>query len=75
MEAISASVIGGTFLTGGVGTIVGTFFDVLIKAIIETYIRFEGTLSSWWNRIVLLALLCFFIVLQSVFAMIRAKRK
>ena len=75
MEAISASVIGGTLLTGGVGTIVGTFFGVLIKAIIETYIRFEGTLSSWWNRIVLSALLCFFIVLQSIFTMIRAKRK
>lgn len=75
MEAISASVIGGTLLTGGVGTVVGTFFGVLIKAIIETYIRFDGTLSSWWNKIVLSALLCFFIVLQSVFTMIKAKKK
>ncbi len=75
MEAISASVIGGTLLTGGVGTVVGTFFGVLIKAIIETYIRFDGTLSSWWNKIVLSALLCFFIVLQSVFAMLKARKK
>ena len=75
MEAISASVIGGTLLTGGVGTVVGTFFGVLIKAIIETYIRFDGTLSSWWNKIVLSALLCFFIVLQSVFSMLKARKK
>ncbi len=74
MEAISSAVIGGTLLTGGVGTVVGTFFGVLIKATIETYIRSDGTLSSWWNRIVLSALLCFFIILQSVFATLKAKR-
>ncbi len=75
MEAISSAVIGGTLLTGGVGTVVGSFFGVLIKATIETFIRCNGTLSSWWNKIVLSALLCFFIVLQSVFAMIKAKKK
>lgn len=75
MEAISSAVIGGTLLTGGVGTVVGTFFGVLIKATIETYIRCDGTLSSWWNKIVLSALLCFFIVLQSVFAIIKNRKK
>ncbi|MDC7127388.1 MAG: sugar ABC transporter permease YjfF [Spirochaetales bacterium] len=73
MEAIASAVIGGTLLTGGVGTAIGSFFGVLIKAIIETYIRCNGTLSSWWNKIVLSALLCFFIVLQSVFASMRSK--
>ncbi len=73
MEAIASTVIGGTLLTGGVGTVVGSFFGVLIKAIIETYIRCNGTLSSWWNKIVLSILLCFFIVLQSVFAAIRRR--
>jgi simple sugar transport system permease protein len=74
IEVIASTVIGGTLLSGGVGTVVGSFFGVLIKAIIETYIRCNGTLSSWWNKIVLSALLCFFIVLQSVFASIRRKR-
>ncbi len=74
MEAIASTVIGGTLLTGGVGTAIGSFFGVMIKAIIETYIRSNGTLSSWWNKIVLSALLCFFIVLQRVFAIIRSKR-
>lgn len=75
MEAIASAVIGGTLLTGGVGTVVGTFFGVLIKATIETFIRCDGTLSSWWNKIVLSALLCFFIVLQSIFVIWRARKK
>jgi len=75
MEAIATSVIGGTLLTGGVGTVIGTFFGVLIKATIETFIRCDGTLSSWWNKIVLSAILCFFIVLQSLFIMLKKKRK
>ena len=73
MEAISSAVIGGTMLTGGVGTVVGTFFGVLIKATIETIIRCQGTLSSWWNKIVLSAILCFFIILQSVLSMMKRK--
>lgn len=75
MDAIASAVIGGTMLTGGVGTVVGTFFGVLIKATIETYIRCNGTLSSWWNKIVLSALLCFFIVLQSVFIMMKNQKR
>src|SRR5574344_2480800 len=74
MEAIASAVIGGTMLTGGVGTVIGTFFGVLIKATIETFIRCNGTLSSWWNKIVLSAILCFFIVLQSIFILIKNKK-
>lgn len=75
MEAISSAVIGGTMLTGGVGSVVGTFFGVLIKATIETLIRSQGTLSSWWNKIVLSIILSFFIVLQSVFIIIKNRQK
>ncbi|CBL36368.1 Ribose/xylose/arabinose/galactoside ABC-type transport systems, permease components [butyrate-producing bacterium SM4/1] len=71
MDAIASSVIGGTLLTGGVGNVFGTLFGVLIKATIEAFITFQGTLSSWWTRITIAALLCFFIVLQSVLAMIK----
>lgn len=46
MDAIAAAVIGGTLLTGGVGTVVGSLFGSLIKGIIETIITFQGTLSS-----------------------------
>lgn len=66
MDAIASSVIGGTLLTGGVGNPVGTLFGVLIKGSISSLITTQGTLSSWWVRIALSALLCFFIVLQSL---------
>jgi simple sugar transport system permease protein len=68
MDAISASVIGGTLLSGGVGNPIGTLFGVLIKGTISSLITSQGTLSSWWVRIALSALLCFFIVLQSIIA-------
>ena len=38
----------------------------LIKGTISSLITTQGTLSSWWTRIILSALLCFFIVIQSV---------
>ncbi|MDD2978421.1 MAG: sugar ABC transporter permease YjfF [Hespellia sp.] len=74
MDAISSAVIGGTLLSGGVGTPVGTLFGVLIKGSISSLITTQGTLSSWWVRITLSALLCFFIVLQSIFASLKKKK-
>lgn len=74
MEAIASSVIGGTLLTGGVGNVIGSLFGVLIKGTIESIITFQGTLSSWWTKIAIAALLCFFIVMQSLFAAVK-KRK
>jgi len=75
MEAIAAAVIGGTLLTGGVGNVIGSLFGVLIKGTIETFITFQGTLSSWWTKIVIAVLLCFFIVLQSILASTKHKGK
>lgn len=73
MEAIASAVIGGTLLSGGVGNVFGSLFGVLIKGTIETFITFQGTLSSWWTKITIAALLAFFILLQSLFA--KAKEK
>jgi simple sugar transport system permease protein len=64
LDTIAAVVIGGTLLTGGYGTIIGTLVGVLIQGLIQTYITFEGTLSSWWTKIAIGALLFAFIVLQ-----------
>ena len=74
MDAIASSVIGGTLLTGGVGNVIGSLFGVLIKGTIETFITFQGTLSSWWVRITIAALLAFFIILQSIFAKTKEKK-
>ena len=75
MDAISSAVIGGTLLSGGVGTPIGTLFGVLIKGTISSLITTQGTLSSWWVRIILSVLLCFFIVIQSVIASMKKKSK
>ncbi|QJY48208.1 sugar ABC transporter permease YjfF [Pseudonocardia broussonetiae] len=64
LDAIAAVVIGGTLLSGGVGLVVGSLLGVLVLGIIQTVISFEGTLSSWWTRIVIGVLLLVFVVLQ-----------
>ncbi|WP_417680425.1 galactofuranose ABC transporter, permease protein YjfF [Roseibium sp.] len=64
LDAIAAVVIGGTLLTGGTGFVAGTFFGILIMGLIQTYIVFDGTLSSWWTKIVIGGLLFAFILLQ-----------
>jgi simple sugar transport system permease protein len=67
LDAIAAVVIGGTLLSGGVGYVAGTLFGVLILGIIQTLIAFDGTLSSWWTKIVVGALLLLFCLLQRLF--------
>ncbi|MCG6113198.1 MAG: sugar ABC transporter permease YjfF [Paracoccus sp.] len=64
LTAIAAVVIGGTLLTGGSGTMIGTLVGVLTMGLIQTYIVFDGSLSSWWTKIVIGLLLLGFILLQ-----------
>jgi galactofuranose transport system permease protein len=64
LDAIAAVVIGGTLLSGGVGYVAGTVVGVLILGIIQTLVIFNGTLSSWWTRIVVGILLCVFCLAQ-----------
>lgn len=73
LDAIAAVVIGGTLLTGGFGYVFGTLIGVLIMGVVQTYISFDGTLSSWWTKIVIGGLLFCFIALQQF--MVRKKPK
>ena len=65
LDAIASVVIGGTLLSGGVGYLPGTIVGVLIQGVIQSFISFEGTLNSWWTKIVVGALLFLFILLQT----------
>lgn len=65
MDAIAASIIGGTLLTGGVGNIFGTLFGVLTTGIVLLVVTAIGSQDPWWPQITRAAMLCFFIVLQS----------
>jgi simple sugar transport system permease protein len=71
LDAIAAVVIGGTLLTGGSGYVLGTVLGVLVLGLIQTLIRFDGNLSSWWTRMVIAILLFVFIVLQRVVVWLR----
>lgn len=73
MQAIAAAVVGGTMLTGGVGNVIGSFFGVLIIGTITTLINTNGKLLSGWSNIAVAALLCIFIILQSVITVIRER--
>lgn len=66
MDAIATVVIGGTLLTGGSGTIIGTLAGTLILGIIQTGITFQGTLNSWWTKVTVGMLILIFIVLQRI---------
>lgn len=75
MDAISSAVIGGTLLTGGVGNVLGTLVGVMINGTISTLVKSNGKLVSSWANIVTAILLCFFILLQSIFAKIKERSK
>ncbi len=64
LDAIATVVIGGTLLSGGVGSVLGSFLGLMIFAIIQTGIIFQGTINSWWTKILTGALLLAFILLQ-----------
>jgi simple sugar transport system permease protein len=74
MDAIASAVIGGTLLTGGVGNVIGSLFGVLINGTITVLVNTNGKLLSSWANIATAALLCVFIILQSVFALVKAQR-
>ncbi len=67
LDAIATVVIGGTLLTGGAGSILGTVLGVLVYGIIQVLIVFQGTLNSWWTRIVIGFLVFVFCLLQRLF--------
>lgn len=74
MDAIAACVVGGILLTGGFGYPVGPMLGVLVTGVIQNLITFNGTLNSWWTKVVVGGLLFLFIALQRVIV-IRGERQ
>ncbi len=66
MNAIASSIIGGTMLTGGVGNIIGTLFGVLSLSTIQNIVASAGLDQAWWTGITIAAMLCIFLLIQSV---------
>ena len=66
MNAIAASIIGGTMLSGGVGSIVGALFGVLSLSTIKDIVSSMGFDEAWWTGITVAAMLCLFLIIQSI---------
>lgn len=73
IQAIASSIIGGTLLTGGVGSVIGTLFGVLSLKTINNIVIASGLREPYWQSITTGLMLCFFILLQSVILTIRKK--
>jgi len=71
LDAIAATVIGGTLLSGGHGSVIGTLLGVLILGLIQLYITLQGSLSSWVAKIATGALLLLFIAAQRLLSQFR----
>ena len=74
MQAIASSIIGGTLLSGGVGSVVGTLFGVLSLKTINNIVVASGLREPYWQSITTGLMLCFFILLQSVILSHRKKK-
>jgi ribose/xylose/arabinose/galactoside ABC-type transport system permease subunit len=73
LDAIAAVVLGGTLLSGGIGSVLGTVVGVMILAIIGQIVTLEN-LTSWWTRIAVGVLLLLFIVMQKLLTRLGAVR-
>ncbi|MFI6095987.1 ABC transporter permease [Lentzea sp. NPDC051213] len=66
LDAISVVVIGGTLLTGGMGTILGTVIGVGLIKVIQNVINQIGTLDSNYQSVVSGVFLLIVVVLQRI---------
>lgn len=73
IQAIASSIIGGTLLTGGVGSVIGTLFGTLSLKTISNIVIASGLREPYWQSITTGLMLCFFILLQSVILRFRKK--
>lgn len=72
LQAIAAVVIGGTLLTGGKGSMVGTIAGVLLLGVIQNLINQVGTMRAEWQLVVSGTFLLVVVVVQTLLT--RAQR-
>ena len=73
MNAIASAIVGGTLLSGGVGNVLGTMVGVRTLATIKAIVPASGLTEPWWQSITTGAMLCLFILMQSVVLGMRGK--
>ncbi len=65
LEAIAAVVIGGTLLSGGIGSLSGTLAGALLLKVIQNLINQVGTLSSYYQQVVSGVFLLLVVLIQT----------
>lgn len=65
MDAIAATVIGGTLLSGGTGGVKGTIFGVFILGIMKQIFNLQGNLNTWWQNVATGVILLVVVIAQS----------
>ena len=63
LNAIGAAIIGGTAMTGGSGSVFGTFLGVLLISLLQVGLPFVGLNADWQLLItgcILMGIFCFF---------------
>ncbi|MDZ8227806.1 ABC transporter permease [Nostoc sp. ChiVER01] len=50
-DAIAATVMGGTFLAGGQGSVFPTLIGVLLLGMMYNLLNLEGTITPWWQLV------------------------
>jgi ribose/xylose/arabinose/galactoside ABC-type transport system permease subunit len=66
MQAIAATVLGGTMLTGGVGKISGTFFGVMFMATLTSLFNMMSGVNTFWQYVITGVLLLVVVLSQSI---------
>lgn len=73
LDAIAAVVLGGTLLTGGSGTVLGTLVGVLLLQVIKNVINQIGSLDSDWQAVVSGSILLAVVTLQQYLARVQRR--
>lgn len=73
MQALAVVVVGGTLLTGGVGSFFGTFIGTIIMGLVLNLINMQGDLSSFWQTVVRGAFLLIVVIVQRLVAIYQSK--
>ncbi|RBM21620.1 ATPase [Prauserella sp. PE36] len=73
LEVISAVVLGGTLLTGGAGTVLGTLVGVLLLQVIKNVINQVGSLNSNWQAVISGTILLVVVTIQRWLATVQRR--